>query len=77
MTLPVTPSKATKDIPALDSTPIRASSSLPSGDVLCDILGKKYDLADPETARKVDKILWRLVELKQDDYELTIKDSRN
>ena len=34
LTPPVTPSKATNDNPALDSTPIQANSSLPGGDVL-------------------------------------------
>ena len=43
--------------------------------MLRDILGENYDLADPDTTQKADKILWwRLVEFSNDDYELTIKD---
>ena len=72
-----TPSEATDDNPVLESTPIRRNSSIPCGDVLCDILGENYDLSDPETAQKADKILWMLVELSKDDYELTIKDGKN
>ena len=50
LTLPSTPSEATKDNSALESTPIWANSFLPGGDVLCDILGENCDLSDPETA---------------------------
>ena len=74
-----TPSEATDDNPVLESAPIWANSSIHGGDVLCEILGENYDLADSETGQnqKADKILWRLVEFSKDDYEFTIKDGRN
>ena len=61
LTPPATPSEATKDNPGLEATPTWANGFLPGGDVLCDILGEKYDLSDPETVWKADKILCGLV----------------
>ena len=67
------PSDAVKVNPALDSTPISA----PRDKTLCGILGDNYDLNDPDTAYRIDRILWKLVGLRKNGPELITKDSRN